>query len=97
MMKYKILHPQNGVLNYQCMRGQFAYKEIAVVKAQSLQDAFKLSQNDFSNEYASLNKRSTSVGDIIIDLTNEKHYFVSNVEFTEIPHTVASYVDWTNN
>jgi hypothetical protein len=96
MITYKILHPKNGVLNTDCIRGQFAYEKVTLVKAKSLQNAFYCSQNDFSDEYASLNKRSTSVGDIIVDLRHEKHYFVSGVGFTEIPHTVASYIDWTN-
>ncbi len=96
MITYKILHPINGILNTQCVRGQFAYEPIISFMAKSLDDAFKLAQNDFSKEYASLNKRSTSIGDIIIDLTHDKYYFVSNVGFTKIPHTVASHIDWTN-
>lgn len=95
MITYKILHPKNGVLNAQCIRGQFAYEPIVSFPAKSLDDAFKLAQNDFSDAYNILNVRSTSVGDIIVDLRHEKHYFVSNVGFTEIPHTVASYIDFT--
>ena len=97
MITYKILHPKNGVLNTQCIRGQFAYEPIVSFPAKSLDDAFKLAQNDFSDAYNILNVRSTSVGDIIVDLRHEKHYFVSNVGFTEIPHTVASYIDFTND
>lgn len=96
MITYHILHPKNGVLNTQCIRGQFAYEKVALIRAKSLEDAFNCSQNDFSDDYASLNKRSTSVGDIIVDLRHEKHYFVSDVGFTEIPHTVASHIDWAN-
>ena len=96
MITYQILHPKNGVLNTNCIRGQFSYEKITSIKAKSLNDVFRLSQNDFSREYAALNKRSTSIGDIIIDLRHEKHYFVSTVGFTEIPHTVASHIDWTN-
>jgi len=96
MVMYKILHPKNGVLNTQCVRGQFAYEPIVSFTAKSLNDAFRLAQNDFSDDYASLNKRSTSVGDIIIDLRHEKHYFIAGLGFVEIPHTVASYIDWTN-
>ena len=96
MVTYKILHPKNGILNTKCLRGEYAYEPIVSFSAKSLDDAFKLAQNDFSDDYVSLNKRSTSVGDIIVDLRHEKHYFVSNIGFTEIPHTVASYIDWTN-
>lgn len=96
MITYHILHPKNGVLNTDCVRNQYAYDKVAKVQAKTLEEAFRLSQNDFSDDYASLGIRSTSVGDIIIDVRHEKHYFVSNVGFTEIPHTVASYIDWTN-
>ena len=97
MKKFKILHPVNGVLNHDCIRGLYEYEHICSIDAKSLEESFKLSQNDFSERYASLNKRSTSVGDIIIDIREEKHYFVSSIGFTEIPHTVSSYIDWSNH
>jgi hypothetical protein len=94
MIKFKIYHPKNGVLNTQCIRGQYSYELITSVQAESLEDVFRLAQNDFSEGYANLSIRSTSIGDIIVDVRHEKHYFISNVGFTEIPHTVVSFIDW---
>lgn len=94
-MTVSVLHPINGVLNPLCLRGEYEYEHITTVECESLEEAFRLSQNDFSEEYSSLNKRSTSVGDIMI--VDGVHYFISGISFTEIPHTVATYVDWTNH
>ena len=68
------------------------------IDCNSLEEAFKLSQNDFSERYATLGKRSTSVGDIIVDVRDEKHYFVEGIGFSEpIPHTVLSFIDYRNH
>jgi len=97
MKNFKILHPIGGVLNHSMVRGLYEYEHICSIDAKSLEEAFKLSQNDFSERYASLGKRSTSVGDIIIDGDETIHYMVSGVGFVEIPHTVCSYIDWGNH
>ena len=94
MIKYIIFHPSNGCMNHNCVRNQFSYGQVATLLAHNLEEAFRLSQNDFSKEYSALGIRSTSVGDIIVDIRNEKHYFVKGVGFEEIPHTVTSYIDW---
>lgn len=98
MRNYRIFHPVGGVLNTQLKRGVYEYEQICSIDAKSLEEAFKLAQNDFSERYASLGKRSTSVGDIIVDVREERHYFVHNVGFGEpIPHTVTQYIDWGNH
>lgn len=97
MKNFKILHPVGGFLNHNLERGLYEFEQICSIDCKSLEEAFKLSQNDFSERYSSLNKRSTSVGDIIIDVREEKHYFVANVGFIEIPHTVSQYIDWGNH
>jgi len=93
---FRILHPIGGTINHDLERGLYEYEEIADIKATSLNNAFLLSQNDFSNEYASLNKRSTCVGDIIIDDENN-HWFIHGKGFLSIPSTVAQYIDWSNH
>lgn len=104
MNTYRILHPLDGMINHYAERGKFEYETICTVQAKNLNDAFILGQNDFSEEYAELGKRSTSVGDIIIDDSADaqeyplgKHYFVMGVGFQEIPATVSQYIDWGNH
>jgi hypothetical protein len=97
MKTFKILHPVGGVLNHNMERGLYEFEAICAIDAESLEQAFKLSQNDFSDVYASLNKRSTSVGDIIIDTDDSVCYMVFGIGFVEIPQTVAQYIDWGNH
>lgn len=98
MKNFRIMHPINGVLNHNMERGLYEYQTIQeYFQADSLNDVFRLTQNDFSKTYASLGKRSTSVGDIIIDLDRNIHYMVANIGFIEIPSTVARYIDWGNH
>jgi len=97
MKNFKILHPVGGALNHNMERGLYEYEHICSIDALDLKEAFKLSQNDFSERYASLGKRSTSIGDIIIDVREEKHYFVAGNGFNNIPHTVSQYIDWGNH
>jgi len=89
LREFTIMHPKNGVLNQFCERGVYEYEYITTRIQTSLDEAFRMSQNDFSDHYRALGRRSTSVGDIIIDLENGQHYFVSGTGFTAIPETVA--------
>lgn len=52
------------------------------VHAESIEEAFKLSQNDFNPEWASQENRSTSVGDIIQD--DDKFFMVCGMGFKEL-------------
>jgi hypothetical protein len=98
MKNFRILHPIGGTLNHNMERGLYEYETIQeYFQANSLNDVFRLTQNDFSKTYASLNRRSTSVGDIIIDLDQNIHYMISGKGFIEIPYTVAQYIDWGNH
>lgn len=97
MTNYKILHPIGGSLNHNMARGLYEFENICSIDCESLEEAFKLSQNDFSERYASLGKRSTSVGDIIIDTDELIHYMVAGRKFIEIPPTVAQHIDWANH
>lgn len=97
MKNFRILHPIGGTLNTNMERGLYEFEPICSIDCESLEQAFKLSQNDFSERYASLNKRSTSIGDIIIDTDENIHYMVAPRGFTEIPFTVSQYIDWGNH
>ena len=97
MKNFRILHPINGTLNHNMDRGLYEFEQICSIDCESLEQAFKFSQNDFSERYASLGKRSTSIGDIIIDTDELIHYMVANRGFVEIPPTVAQYIDWGNH
>lgn len=87
---YTIKHPVGGHLNNDCERGHFQYETICLLDCSSLQEAFEMSQNDFNPDYNLLGKRSTSVGDIIVNPENV-HFFVDKIGFTEIPATVSEW------
>lgn len=97
MKNFQILHPVGGAINHNMDRGLYEFEHICSIDCESIEQAFKLSQNDFSERYASLDKRSTSVGDIIIDNTTSINYMVAGRGFIEIPPTVAQYIDWGNH
>ena len=97
MKTFKILHPVGGSLNPTMARGLFEFEHICSIRCNNLEQAYVLSQNDLCDEYALLNKRSTSIGDIIIDETDSVHYMVNGMGFIEIPETVAQYIDWSNH
>ena len=74
-------------MNHDCEPNKFMYKMVHKLEADSLEDAFKKSQNDFNEEYASKDIRSTSVGDIIMsheDWQNSKCYLVKGIGFEEV-------------
>lgn len=89
MKQFKILHPLNGAMNHNCDRDAYEYEVIHSIRCYNIDVAYMQSQNDFNNEYASLGKRSTSVGDIIYDVTADKFYFVAGLGFTEVPKYVS--------
>ena len=93
-MIYKILHPVDGKLNTQCDLASFQYEVIVEIEADSLRDAFYRSQNDFSDEYALMGIRSTSVGDIIQH--NKTFYMVNGIGFSEIGKNMLKYRDQLN-
>ena len=97
MKNFRIMHPVGGALNTNMSRGLYEFENVCSIDCESIEEAFRLSQNDFSGRYASLNKRSTSVGDIIVDNDELIHYMVTGRGFVEIPPTVAQYIDWGNH
>jgi hypothetical protein len=90
MPLYKIYHPVNG-MNHRCLQGVYEYYEVCQVEAATLNKVFVIGQNGFSDEYTAIGTRSTSVGDIIVDVEEDKHYMVMGVGFQEIPSTVTQW------
>jgi hypothetical protein len=69
MAKYTILHKTYD-----------GYNQVAVIDAKDLNDAFKMSQNDFNPNYAELGVRSTMVDDVIID-NNDVPFIIQGMGF----------------
>lgn len=104
LKKFRVLHPVNGALNTLCERGKYEYEEIWTILTTDIARVFILTQNDLNEDYAALCRRSTSVGDIIIDESADaqeyplgRHYIVMGMGFEEIPATFSNYIDWTNH
>ena len=96
-MVYYIYHPNGGSMNHDCEPNTFMYTMVHKLEAISLEKAFKLSQNDFNEQYASKGLRSTSVGDIIMseeDYDNNRCQLVKGKGFQDVPSTWLSYIDW---
>lgn len=99
MYTYEIWHPVDGALNTQCEPGRFEYKKIYTLKSFSPADAYFLSQNDVNEEYAKLNCRSTSVGDIIVMMGDDKqepiYQLVLGVGFKVVSPDWVKHIDWS--
>lgn len=90
-----------GLINHGCKRGQYQYESVGVVDADSIEEAFVKSQN-FDEEWCKLGVRSSCVGDIIsVQMEGPtvfpKCYMMRGIGYDEVPHTVVSYIDWTND
>jgi len=94
MRQFNIYHPINGDMNHDCLIDTFMYELIATIECDSIHNAFKLGQNDFNDEYAKLHHRSTSVGDIIVDVDEDLHYLIEPIGFRLITSSVTHYIDW---
>lgn len=84
---YNIYHPFDGVINSEASTENHMFEYIGMVKANSLEDAFRNSQNDFNEDYEELNRRSTSIGDIISGPDNTT-YMVMGTGFKRVPAVV---------
>lgn len=96
-MLYSIFHPLDGVMNHDCQAGLYMYQHVFTLEANSLEEAFKLAQNDFNEQYAALGVRSTSVGDIIqsqADFEANECHLVKGLGFGLVPNTWLSFIDW---
>ena len=89
-MLYSVLHP-TGPMNHDCALDvpfYTAYKG----EVTDLNEAFKLSQNDFSEDYRSHDIRSTSVGDIIRTIDGD--YMVMGMGFKKLELDAKWFLDY---
>ena len=96
-MVYYIYHPNKGSINHECTPMLFMYTMVHKLEANSFEEAFKLSQNDFNEDYAVKGHRSTCVGDIIMseeDYDNNRCHLIRGTGFQDVPSTWLSYIDW---
>lgn len=104
MKKFFILHPLNGELNTKASTTAHSFEKIAELTTVDVSHAYYAAQNDFNEEYAKLGKRSTSVGDIIVNVTDGIMYMVEGSYFSvlcnhehllnEQYHGAAEKMEW---
>jgi hypothetical protein len=82
--QYKIYHPVDGDLNYNASLSDFDFEEIGIIESENLVRAYYHSQNDFNAKYAAFGVRSTSVGDLIEDLTDNALYMCMGIGYKRI-------------
>jgi hypothetical protein len=92
MKKYTLFQPKNAKFNNALLTDKYEYERITTIEAIDSEDAFVNFQNDFSKSYANLQVRSASVGDIIVDVKSNKHYFIGNIDKLEISEKVTNYL-----
>lgn len=77
--------PANGECNHEGMSSNetahITWKHTSTVDADSLEDAF------YEGNHSNKNTRSLSVGDIIVDPTNNQAYMVKNRGFEPVEFT----------
>jgi len=95
MTTCNIYHPVGGVMNHDCKPAQYEYELVATIDASSLSDAFMKSQN-FDPIYESFNKRSTSIGDIIV-MKDRDPAVVTGIGFQVVTPKWLTYIDWSNH
>jgi hypothetical protein len=96
-MVYYIYHPKNGAMNHNCEPMTYMYDMVYKLEANSFEEAFQRSQNEFNQSYADKGLRSTSVGDIImseLDYQNNRCHLVKGIGFEDVSSTWISYIDW---
>ena len=82
--RFKVFHPRGGHLNYQCKPNFYEYEEICEIDVPELHDVFRMTQNDLNPTYALGGHRSTSVGDIIVDISDGDTYLIEGFGFRQI-------------
>ena len=91
-MIFEVLHPVDGKLNTRFENPMCDYEIVALVEADSLEECYMLTQNDYNPHYAQLQRRSSCVGDIVTD-PEGKHHMVMGTGFVELPHLQSVYLD----
>jgi hypothetical protein len=87
--RYGVYHPKGGALNTLCEIEGIDFEYITAIESETLVRVFYHAQNDYNESYATLGKRSTSVGDIIT--SNDKVYMVKGDGYKRIPSTKELY------
>jgi hypothetical protein len=88
LKRFGVYHPKGGAMNTVC-DVDIDYEYITFVEAENLVRVIYKTQNDFNEDYASLGKRSTSVGDIVT--SNKQVYMVKGTGYKRIPKTKELY------
>lgn len=88
MNTFTIYH--SAELNTACKQKGIVFTKIAEITKSSLIDAFGWAQNH-NADYAELNVRSTTIGDIIVKDTN-RAFMIKGVGFEEIPYEKIDYL-----
>jgi hypothetical protein len=91
LRRYGIYHPKEGFLNIMCKLDVCDFEYVGTVEARNLVSVFYQAQNDFNPAYASPGKRSTMVGDIVVD-GDQVHMF-RGVGLKRIAKTTKLYKD----
>lgn len=80
--KFKIFHA-TGMNPMAKMSTSFEYTEACEIQCYKLHEVFSLAQN-FNKTYSKLEIRSTSVGDIIMDVKANKFFMIKGLGLIEI-------------
>ncbi len=67
------------------------------IEAVDLDSAFVRSQNRFNDDYCMLELRSTTIGDVIVDLDENSTYLVKIDGYELISGDILNYIDWGKN
>lgn len=78
---FKIFHPINNKMNH-FLEENVEYEFVGAINADNLNQVFGLCQNSEDSQYSTFNKRSLSVGDIVV-APDDKQYFVAGVGYKE--------------
>lgn len=84
MEQFLIYHPVQGMNHFCNTEDEILYKGVAVVNAESFENAFTKAQNDFNPLYEAFKIRSTSVGDIIRSTETGKAKLVMGMGWKDI-------------
>lgn len=80
---FNVFQPEGGKLNlFEDTNKKFEL--IGTIEANSFEDIFQKCQNDFSDEYRLLNRRSLCVGDLIQDNGTDIFYMVIGIGFRKL-------------
>ncbi len=89
MKKFDIFHPKNGLVNSLLRKNTYEYEKVFSLECEHILDVYHMTQNDFNHDYIYLQLRNTTLGDIILDVEENKYYFINNGAYLEISEDVV--------